>query len=95
MERPPSVNMELVASTQGQNNFRLGFAGHRRQSLGFENCPGKLAREACVLNAQRGEVCRDWVVADAVGCEPVSGCISLETGKNTGNFAISGTDQKT
>jgi hypothetical protein len=67
--------MELVASTQGQNNFRLGFAGHRRQSLGFENCPGRLAREACVLNAQRGEVRRDWVVG-ATGIEPVTPTMS-------------------
>jgi hypothetical protein len=30
------------------------------------------------------------VVADAVTCEPVSAAIFPSTGKNTGNFAISG-----
>jgi hypothetical protein len=30
---------------------------------------------------------KDWLAVDAVWSEPVSGLISLVTGKNTGNFA--------
>ncbi len=86
--RPPGTEI-LDAETKRQKSSFKRANARRDQNPGTEwsEIPAETRYSA---SCRKRAVCGDWMVADAVRYEPVSGGNSLLTGKLTGNFAILG-----